>query len=217
MANNLLRVGVLASGSGTNLQAIIDACGNKEIPAQVVVVISNKEDAYALERAKKHNIANFFVNPEDYSSREKYEEKVVDVLKNHNVGLVVLAGYMLLVTPVFIKAYYGRLINIHPAILPSFAGTDGIGDALAYGVKVTGVSIHFVDEGCDTGPIILQGALEVKEADTKETLAPRVHAIEHKLYPEVIKLLAEGRLKIEGRKVRISGERPKLLYIEEDL
>lgn len=217
MTESLLKVGVLASGSGTNLQAIIDACEKGEIPAQVVVVISNNTDAYALKRAASHQIPSKALNLEDFNSREEFDRKVVSVLKSYGVELVVLAGYMLMVTPVFIEAFPNRLINIHPAILPSFAGTDGIGDALAYGVKVTGVSIHFVDEGCDTGPLILQGVLEVKEDDTKDTLAPRVHAIEHKLYPQAIKLFAEGCLRVEGRKVKISGSRPQLVYQEDEL
>ncbi|MDO8885615.1 phosphoribosylglycinamide formyltransferase [Candidatus Oleimmundimicrobium sp.] len=198
-----IRLGILASGSGTNLQAIIDACESGDILADVVVVISNVSDAYALERARKHNIKTVFIDKKNFKSRQDYDKELVFILKENQVDLVVLAGYMLLVGPEFVRAFRGRIMNIHPALLPSFPGTHSVKDALDYGVKVSGVTVHFVDEGLDTGPIILQEAVPVMENDTVETLHNRIHQAEYKIYPASIKLFAEGRLKIEGRKVRI--------------
>jgi len=199
------RLAVLASGSGSNLQAIIENCQNGYIPAEVAVVLSNNTSAYAIERAKNFNIATVVLETKDFDSREAYDKKVVEILKSYEIDLVVLAGYMLLVTSEFLKGFQGRIMNIHPALLPAFAGTDGIGDALTYGAKVAGVTVHFVDEGCDTGPIILQDCLKIKEGETKEELAKRIHTIEHRLYPEAIKLFCEGRLEVEGRTVKLKS------------
>ncbi len=196
-----LNIAVLASGNGSNLQAIIDENEKGNLDINITAVVSNKEDAHALERARENNIEAIFVNPEDFSSREEYEIRVIEILEEKGVKLVVLAGYMLLACKPFIEKYYGKLINLHPALLPSFAGTDGIGDALDYGVKVTGVTVHFVDEGCDTGPIILQETIEIKEGEKKEELAQRIHKIEHRLLPQAVKLYSENKLRIEGRKV----------------
>ena len=197
-----IRVGVLASGRGTNLQSIIDHSESGRIDADVVVVISDKRDAYALERARKHGIPAYFVDPEG-KSREEHEREIDKILREHNVDLVVGAGYMRILSPWFIRRWYGKIINIHPALLPSFKGTDGQGDALRYGVKITGCTTHFMDEEVDHGPIILQAAVIVKDDDTRESLAERILKVEHQLLPRTIQLFAEGRLKIEGRKVRI--------------
>ena len=197
-----IRVGVLVSGRGTNLQSIIDHSESGKIDADVAVVISDRMDAYALERAKKHGIPAYFVDPKE-KSRKEHEEEIDKILREHNVDLVVGAGYMRVLSSWFIKRWYGRIINIHPALLPSFKGTDGQGDALKYGVKITGCTTHFMDEEIDHGPIILQAAVKVKDDDTRESLAERILRVEHQLLPRTIQLFAEGRLKIEGRKVRI--------------
>jgi len=198
-----IKLGVLASGSGTNLQAIIDACESGEVSAEVVLVVSNVSDAYSLERAKKHGIKAVFIDKDNFESRKDYDGELISILRDNQVDLVVLAGYMLLVGSEFVRAFKGRIMNIHPALLPSFPGTHGVKDALDYGVKVSGVTVHFVDEGLDTGPIILQEAVAVMENDTVESLHGRIHQAEYRIYPAAIKLFAEGRLKIEGRKVRI--------------
>jgi phosphoribosylglycinamide formyltransferase-1 len=199
----MINVGVLISGRGSNLQAIIDASGKGEIPAKVAVVISNKPDAYGLERAKKHNIPFAVFEPNKFADKNTYELEIVKTLKHYKVDLVCLAGYMRIVGPVLLEHYSGKMINIHPALLPSFPGLHGQRQALEHGVKVSGVTVHFVDEGCDTGPIILQSPVPILEDDTEETLSARILEQEHKIYAQAIKLFAEGRLKVEGRKVRI--------------
>lgn len=198
-----MNIAVLCSGSGTNLQAIIDAVKTGHIPAEIALVASDNKDAFALERARHAGIETLVLDPKAFKTREAFDKEIIRVLKKKNVGLVVLAGFMRLMSDHFIKEYKNRIMNIHPALLPSFKGTHGIKDALSYGVRVTGVTVHFVDEKLDHGPIILQKAVEVKDDDTEETLLGRVHSQEHKLYPEAIKLFVEGRLKIEGRRVKI--------------
>ena len=201
-----LRVGVLASGRGTDLQSIIDASEKKMIDAEVVVVVSDHEDAFALERARKHNIRDVFVDPSG-KSRKEHEMAIDDVFNHNNVGLIVKAGYMRLLTSFFVDKWFGRLMNIHPALLPSFKGVNGQGDALEYGVKISGCTTHFTDEEMDHGPIILQAAVLVAKDDTRESLAARILAVEHQILPRTIQLFAEGRLKITGRKVVIkTGE-----------
>ncbi|HOD14034.1 MAG TPA: phosphoribosylglycinamide formyltransferase [Spirochaetota bacterium] len=197
------RIAVLISGSGTNLQSIIDRSESGDLPAQVVCVISDREKAFGLERARKHGIRAFLVNPKDFAKREEHEEAIIRLLDDNRVELVVLAGYMRLLTRHMLERYRNRIINIHPALLPSFPGTDGYGDAWRYGVKVSGCTVHFVDEGCDSGPIILQGVNPVEEDDTFESFRERGLKLEHKVLPEAIRLYCEGRLRIEGRKVRI--------------
>ena len=199
-----MNIAVLCSGSGTNLQAIIDNVKSGYIPATIALVISDEKDAYALERAKRAGIETLVLNAKDFKAREDFDREIVKNLKKKSVELVVLAGFMRLVSPYFIKEYKNRIMNINPALLPAFKGTHGIKDALDYGVKVTGPTVHFVDEKLDHGPIILQRAVEVKDGETEETLLERVHEEEHKIYPEAIKLFVEGRLKIEGRKVKIT-------------
>lgn len=198
-----MNIAVFCSGSGTNLQAIIDNVKSGYIPARIAFVLSDKSDAFALTRAKKAGIETIILNPKVFKTREDFDREVINNLKKKDVGLVVLAGFMRLLSSHFIKEYKNRIINIHPALLPSFKGTHGIRDALDYGVKVTGATVHFVDEHLDNGPIILQSCVEVKDSDTESTLLERVHKVEHKIYPEAVKLFAEGRLKVEGRRVRI--------------
>jgi len=205
-ADDPLRMAVLASGSGTNLEAIACACEEGELPARIVLVISNVPDAFALERARRHGLKAVHLEPGDFPSRRHYDRALVELLRENEVELVVLAGYMLLVGPEVVEAFRERIMNIHPALLPSFPGTHGVADALAYGVKVTGVTVHFVDEGLDTGPIILQEAVRVEEGDDEETLHQRIHQVEYRIYKEAIRLFAQGRLRLEGRRVRILAE-----------
>jgi len=198
-----VNIAVLCSGNGSNLQAIIDKAAECYIPARIALVVSDNKDAFALKRAAKAGIETLVLNKRDFKTREDFDKEIVKNLKDRDVGLVVLAGFMRLMSPYFIKEYEQRIMNIHPALLPSFKGTHGIKDALEYGVKVTGPTVHFVDEKLDHGAIILQRAVEVKDDDTEETLLARVHEEEHKIYPEAIKLFVEGRLKIGGRRVVI--------------
>jgi phosphoribosylglycinamide formyltransferase-1 len=198
-----LRVGVLLSGSGTNLQAILDAAPGS--PYEVVVVVSDRADAGGLERARRAGVPAVHVDPKAFPSREAFDEVLVRVLEEHRVGLVCLAGFMRILSPTFVKAFEGRILNIHPALLPAFPGAHAVRDALAWGVKVTGTTVHIVDEEVDHGPIVLQEAVPVLEDDDEETLHQRIKAVEHRLYPEAIRLVAEGRLRVEGRRVRIEG------------
>jgi phosphoribosylglycinamide formyltransferase-1 len=198
------RIGVLVSGRGTNLQAIIDACEKGEIPAEVVLVISNKKDAYALERAKRHNIPALFISHKAFPNREEFEKALIAELDKREVDLVCLAGFMRILSPYFVNHYRGRIMNIHPALLPAFKGLYGekVHEAvLASGAKFTGCSVHFVTEDVDSGPIILQRVVEVKDDDTVETLAERVLKEEHQAYKEAIKLFCEDRLAIVGNRV----------------
>jgi phosphoribosylglycinamide formyltransferase-1 len=197
-----LRVCVLASGNGTDLQSIIDASKNKMIDAEVIVVISDNKDAFALKRAKKHKIKSFFINPNNKKSEEQ-EKEINKILIEYKIDLIVGAGYMRILSSSFINKWYGKLINIHPALLPSFKGTNGQGDALDYGVKISGCTTHFMDEDIDHGPIILQAAVKVLVNDNKEKLANRILSVEHQILPRTVQLFAQKRLEIEGRKVKI--------------
>lgn len=204
-----LRIGVLASGRGSNLQAIIDAIEAGTLQAEIALVLSNKQDAVALERARRHRIETHFLDPKPFKdrpdAREAYDRAILDVLGNHKVELVILAGYMKIVTPVLINAYANRMMNIHPSLLPSFPGLEVQKKALDWGVKIAGCTVHFVTEGVDEGPIIIQAAVPILEGDTPETLAARILVQEHKLYPLAIQLFAEGKLKVEGRRVLAVG------------
>ncbi|MBI5657049.1 MAG: phosphoribosylglycinamide formyltransferase [Geobacter sp.] len=197
-------VGVLVSGNGTNLQSIIDRIESGELLARVACVISNKADAFALERARRHSIPAIHLDHRQHQNREAYDAALVDALKSHGVELVVLAGFMRILTPVIIDAFPNRIMNIHPALLPAFPGLHAQQQALDYGVKVSGCTVHFVDAGCDTGPIIIQAVVPVVEGDTEDSLSRRIHKEEHRIYPEAIQLYAKRRLTIEGRCVRIA-------------
>lgn len=205
----LLRLGVLASGRGSNLQAIIDAIEAKRVDAMIAVVLSNKQDAPALERARKHGAPDVFLDPKPFTgrpdSREAYDRAILEVLRQHDVELVLLAGYMKIVTPVLVTAYANRMMNIHPALLPSFPGLDAQKKTIDHGCKLAGCTVHFVTEGVDEGPIIIQAAVPVLEGDTPETLSERILNEEHKIYPKAVQLFVEGRLKVEGRRVIVSG------------
>lgn len=203
-----LSLGVLVSGTGSNMVSIIQKCLSNEIPATVSVVISSKEDAPALEKAKIFGIPTHVVKRKDFQNQTEYENKMIEILKSYGVELVVLAGFLNILSPHFVDAFKWRIMNVHPSLIPAFCGPGYYGmrvheAVLRYGVKVTGVTVHFVDESVDGGPIILQKAIEVLDEDTPETLAERVKTVEHELLPQAIKLFAEGRLKIEGRKVSI--------------
>lgn len=204
----MLNVGVLASGSGSNLQAIIDACERGEAGARVAVVVCNVEDAYALERARKHGIPAAFI-PHKGKPREEHEREVVAELKKHDVGLIVLAGYLRMLTPYIVREFKNRIINIHPALLPSFGGKGMHGihvheAVIASGSKVSGCTVHFVDEGVDTGPIILQRTVPVLPDDTPQSLAARVLDEEHRALPEAVRLIAAAKVAVDGGSVRIS-------------
>jgi phosphoribosylglycinamide formyltransferase-1 len=198
-----MKIAVLCSGGGTNLQAIIDSVRSGYVPAEIAIVISDKRDARALVRAREAGIETLFLDVKDFKSREDFDKEIVKNLKKKNVELVALAGYMRLLSPYFIREYRDRVINIHPALLPSFKGTRAIKDALEHGAKVTGVTVHFVSESLDDGPIILQKPVDINDDDNEDTLLERVHKEEHRIYPEAIRLFAAGRLKIEGRRVRV--------------
>lgn len=198
-----LKIGVLVSGRGSNLQAIIDAIEVGKISATIAIVISDNKDAYALVRAQKHRIKTLFLDPKESKTREDYDRRIVEHLQKEGVELVVLAGFMRILSPYFVNAYKNRIMNIHPALLPSFPGLHSQKQAVDYGVKISGATVHFVDEGCDTGPIILQIPVKVEDDDTEETLSARILEQEHKIYPLAIQLYAEGKLEIMGRKVKI--------------
>ncbi len=203
MPDPSLRLAVLASGRGSNLQAIIDAIEQKRLQAILAVVISNKAEAPALERARKHGVPAVFLDPKAVSGREAYDAAILEQLRQHDVGLVALAGYMKIVTRVLLDAYPHRIMNIHPSLLPAFPGLSAQQQALDWGAKVSGCTVHFVEEGVDTGPIIQQAAVPVLEGDTAESLEARILQQEHRIYSEAIQLFAEGRLAIEGRRVRV--------------
>ena len=196
------KLGVLCSGRGTDLQSIIDAIEAGQVPAEIAIVLTDKE-AYALERARKAGIEAVCVDRKQFDGREPFEKALIEKLEAAGVTLVVLAGFMRILTPYFVGNFAGRIMNIHPALLPSFPGAHAHRDVLAYGVKVSGCTVHFVDEGTDSGPIIMQAAVPVLDDDTEETLGARVLKEEHRIYPECIRLYCEGKLKVEGRKVTI--------------
>jgi len=200
-----LAVGVLISGSGTNLQAILDAASRDELGgARVAVVVSNRADAYGLERARRAGVPTAVVDHKAYAGREPFEDALLAALRAHGVELVALAGFMRLLTPHFLREFPDRVLNIHPALLPSFPGTHAHRQALEYGVRITGCTVHFVDEGTDTGPIIAQAAVPVLAGDTEEILGQRVLQEEHRIYPYVLRLIATGRVVRRGRTVLVS-------------
>jgi phosphoribosylglycinamide formyltransferase-1 len=197
-----LKVGILASGGGTDLQSIIDASEKKMINAEVVAVISDNKEAFALKRAEKHKIKAFFIDQKG-KNKEEFDKEIDKILEKTKVGLVVGAGFMRMLSSCFVRKWYGKLINIHPALLPSFKGVNGQGDALDYGVKITGCTTHFMDEKMDHGPIILQAAVKVMTKDDRDALANRILEVEHQILPRTIDLFAKGRLKIDDRSVVI--------------
>ncbi|MGA2332870.1 MAG: phosphoribosylglycinamide formyltransferase [Syntrophales bacterium] len=200
-----IKLGVLVSGSGSNLQAIIDNIEKGLLDGEIKVIISNNADAYALVRAKKHNIPCAIVKHSDFKSREDFDRRMIDVLNSFSVDLVVMAGFMRLLTPLFLNAFPMKIMNIHPAILPAFPGIHAQKRAADYGVRFSGCTVHFADEGVDSGPIIIQAIVPAYDDDTEDTLAARILREEHRIYPQAIQFYAEGRIEVSGRKVRIRG------------
>ena len=201
--SELIRLGILCSGRGTDLQSIIDAIDDGKLNAQVAVVLTDKPNVMALERAQKASIKNICIDRKNFDNKSDFEAALLNELKTAEVDLVVLAGFMRILSPSFVHEYKNRIMNIHPSLLPSFPGAHAHRDVLAYGVKVSGCTVHFVDEGTDSGPIIMQAAVEVKDDDTEETLSARILEQEHIIYPKAIQLYVENRLKIVGRKVHL--------------
>jgi phosphoribosylglycinamide formyltransferase-1 len=202
-----LAVGVLVSGRGSNLQALLDACARPDYPARIAVVISDREHAPALERARAAGVETLWINPKDFVDRDSFSLALVRELEARKVGLVCQAGFMRILSPAYVRAFAGRALNIHPSLLPAFPGLHPHRQALEHGVKVSGATVHFVEDGVDSGPIVLQAAVPVEPDDTEDTLAARVLKEEHRLYPEAVRLFAEGRLEIVGRHVRIKEAR----------
>lgn len=204
-----VKIGVLISGGGTNLQALIDAMEDGNVNGEIAVVISDRINAYGIERAKKYKIDGIIVNRKDYVNKKEFFDALINMLIDYKVELIVLAGFLTILSKDFVERFNEKIINVHPALIPSFCGEGYYGEkvhkaALDYGVKVTGATVHFVDEKADTGPIILQEAVPVMEDDTPEILAARVLQVEHKILPKAVKLYCDGKLTIEGRKVKQS-------------
>ena len=198
-----MNIAVFASGKGTNFSAIIKAVKKGVIKDNLSLLVCDNPKAGAIGRAKRAGIKVALVKREDFAARNDFEVAIIRRLKEEKIDLIILAGFMRIIGEDILNYYKNRIINIHPALLPSFKGAHAIKDAFDYGVKVTGVTVHFVDEKTDHGPIILQQVVKIEEDDTLETLETKIHKIEHKLYPQAVKLFVEGKLKIEGRKVRI--------------
>jgi phosphoribosylglycinamide formyltransferase-1 len=199
------KIGVLISGRGSNLQALIDAQKRGELGGEIVVVVSNVEDAPGLERARRAGIPTE-VRDHRGRPREDFDAEIVSILRARGVELVCLAGFMRLLSPVFVRAFKDRILNIHPALLPAFPGLDAQRQAFEHGVKVSGATVHLVDEGLDSGAIVAQEAVAVRSDDTAETLAARILEAEHRLYPQAVRFLLEGRCRVEGRRVLVEGE-----------
>ncbi len=199
-----LKLALMASGRGSNFEALSAAIDRKDLDAEIVIVISDKENALALDKARKRNIPAVYVNPRDFATFDKYEEHLVKILKEYDIDIVVLAGYMRLVGLTFLHNFKNRVVNIHPALLPAFKGLHAQKQALDYGVKYTGCTVHIVDEGMDTGPIIMQSIVPVYLDDTEEILSSRILQEEHQIYWRALQLLAEGRIYIEGRQIIIA-------------
>ena len=213
----MVRLAVFCSGKGTNLQAILGAClprrpasrtgrqadRRKRLPATVALVVSDQAKAYALKRARRFGVETLILNPDDFPSRPAYERTLLRHLKRRKIDYILLAGFMRILSPAFVRAYRNRILNIHPALLPAFPGAHAVRDALRAGARMTGVTVHLVDGGVDTGPIVLQEAVPVQSHDTEKTLHERIHRLEHRLYPKAIRLLVEKRLRVRGRKVEV--------------
>ena len=201
-----MRVGVMASGRGSNFQAIIDAVNNGEAPdVEIVRLVVNKSDAYAIKRAEENNIKFDFIDSSAIS-REDFDKKAIEIMEKAKVELIVLAGFMRILSPLFVKKYKNKILNIHPSLLPSFPGANAHKDALNYGAKISGCTVHLVDENVDSGPIIMQASVEINENETEETLAEKILFHEHKLLPKALQLMCSNRLIIEGRKVIINTD-----------
>ena len=198
-----MNIAVFASGRGTNFAALLRAVKKGKIQASISLLICDNPKAQALARARRAGVKVVLVKREDFASRSDFEQKIIQHLKENDIGLIVLAGFMRVLGPDLVNGYKDKILNIHPALLPAFKGAHAIQDAFDYGAKITGVTVHFVDEKMDHGPIILQKSLELEEGDTLESLEAKIHKVEHKIYPQAVKLFIEGKLQLEGRKVRI--------------
>ena len=198
-----MNIAVFASGQGTNFSAIARSVKTGKIPANLSLLVCDNPKAKVIQKAKRAGVQIFLIKRADFASKRDFEDKIIQRLEEAKIDLVVLAGFMRILSGEFIQRFRLKILNIHPAILPSFKGTQGIEDAFNYGVKVTGVTVHFVDEEMDHGPIVLQRAVKIEQSDTLHSLESKIHKIEHKIYPEAIRLFIEGRLKVEGRRVRI--------------
>ena len=208
-----LPIAVLVSGSGSNLQSIIDRIEAGMLDAEIKLVVSNKKDAFGLTRARKHNIPTRVLLHTDYDSREGFDAAMVHAITESGVGrrgVVIMAGFMRIVTPIFLKPFEGRVLNIHPALLPSFAGAHGQADAAEYGVKISGCTVHFVNEQMDNGPVIIQAAVPCQTGESADKLGSRILQLEHRIYPQAIQWLAEGRLEVDGRYVKLKPSRRRL-------
>ncbi|MFV0421509.1 phosphoribosylglycinamide formyltransferase [Oleidesulfovibrio sp.] len=212
-----LQLAVLASGNGSNLQAVLDRIADGALDAEVRLVASNKEDAFALERARKAGVPVWARSHTAFADRESFDTALVEAIRQAGADTIVLAGYMRLLTPVFLNAFPRRVINIHPALLPSFPGVRGVADAVNYGVRIAGCTVHFVDEIMDHGPVIIQAAIPMTAADSLDAVLERVHAVEHRIYPQALQWLAEGRLKLEGRVVHLASSDKGLAAPQPDM
>lgn len=200
-----MNIAVFASGRGTNLSAIIRAIGRGKLDVNLALMITDIPKAPAIARAKRAGVKVLIIRRKDFADRSGFEAEIIKSLRAANIDLIVLAGFMRILGPDLINSYRDKIINIHPALLPSFKGAQAIKDAFDYGVKLTGVTVHFVDEQMDNGPVILQKEVKIEETETLESLENKIHRLEHKIYSEVINLISQGRVKIEGRKVRITA------------
>ena len=195
---------MLVSGAGTNLQALLD---HPVCSSRIALVVSDRPDAGGLGRAEARGVETAVIQPKDHAGRDAFDQAIADLLRQRGIDVVVTAGYMRLLGPAVLRAYAGRILNVHPSLLPAFAGTHAVADALAYRVKVTGVTVFLVDEGLDTGPIVLQEAMEVRDDDDWDSLEARVHEVEHRLLPEATAALVEGRMHVDGRVVTVARDR----------
>lgn len=198
-----LRIAILASGNGSNAQAMLDRIASGVLKAEIGLIACNRPGAGVLERAKKAGVPHVLLDHTTYGKREEYDRKLAETIREHDCGLVVLAGYMRLLTPAFLNGFPGRVINLHPALLPSFPGLHGGADALAYGVAITGCTVHFVEEAMDSGPAIIQAAVPVLRGEDEESLMQRIHSLEHRIYPQAVQWFAEGRISRQGRQVLV--------------
>jgi len=197
----MMNIAVLASGNGTNFEALVKAVKKKRLKAGITLLITDKDKAFVRKRAKRLGVKDIFIDPKKFKSRLEFDKEILKTLRREKAGLIALAGYMRIISPYFVRSFKNKIINIHPALLPAFKGTDSIARALAYGCKTTGVTVHFVDEKVDHGPIILQEAVTIRPKEKLKTLEKRVHKLEHKLYPLAVKLIVEKKLRIKGRNV----------------
>ncbi|MFH1645968.1 MAG: phosphoribosylglycinamide formyltransferase [Candidatus Omnitrophota bacterium] len=198
-----MNIAVMCSGNGSNFQAIVEASKRKKFDAKIALMVCDKPKAYALKRAENENIGTVIVDIKNFANQEAYENRIIETLEEADINLICLAGYMRILLPSFVKKYKNRMLNIHPSLLPQFKGAHAIKDAIKAGVSETGVTVHFVTDELDSGPVVLQESISVKDGDTEESLAERIHKLEHRLYPEAIKLFVEDRLKVVGDKVKI--------------